>query len=77
MTKKDFLEEVVGERSMENPGFPDLVDAALERRQRLLTIAERLKEPGGEGHGTRGEPHFNYTDLLGSEATHDDEANPT
>ena len=37
----DFLDEVVEERQQKNPGFGDLVDAALERRRMLRELADQ------------------------------------
>jgi len=46
MGKKDFLDEVVDERSRANPNFPELVDSALERRELLRALAKRRAEHG-------------------------------
>lgn len=46
MAKKDFLDEVVQERTKTNARFPDLVDSALERRQLLRALAERRAANG-------------------------------
>lgn len=43
---KDFLDEIVEERTQRNPGFPDLVDAALRRRQLLRELAALREELG-------------------------------
>lgn len=43
---KDFLDEIVDERTQRNPGFPDLVDAALRRRQLLRALAALREELG-------------------------------
>jgi len=44
--KKDFLDEIVAERSRKNPEFPELVDAALRRRQLLRELAARREKLG-------------------------------
>ena len=44
MTKRDFLDEVVAERSAQSPGFPSLVDAAVRLRELLSALAARRRE---------------------------------
>ena len=44
--EKDFLAEVIHERSARNPGFPALVEAAEERRQLLLALAREREASG-------------------------------
>lgn len=44
MTERDFLDEVVAERTAQNPDFPGLVDAAVRRRELLGTLAEKRRE---------------------------------
>lgn len=44
--QKDFLDEVVEERTAGNPQFPALVDAALRRRQLLRSLASKREELG-------------------------------
>lgn len=44
--QKDFLDEVVQERTRSNPDFPELVDAALERRRFLRALAAKREEMG-------------------------------
>ena len=39
--RKDFLDELVSERTKRNPEFPELVEAALRRRQLLRELAAR------------------------------------
>lgn len=46
MTKKDFLEEIVEERTKKNPEFAEMVEAALERRQLLRELAKRRARQG-------------------------------
>lgn len=46
MASRDFLDEVVEERTAKNPDFPKLVDAA-ERRRRLLRELGELRESQG------------------------------
>lgn len=43
---KDFLDELVDERTQRNPGFPDMVDAALRRRELLRELAALREELG-------------------------------
>jgi len=43
---RDFLDEIVAERTERNPGFPQLVDAALRRRELLRALAARREELG-------------------------------
>jgi ribosome-binding protein aMBF1 (putative translation factor) len=44
--RRDFLEEIIDERSERNPEFPDLVEAALRRRQLLRELAARREKLG-------------------------------
>jgi ribosome-binding protein aMBF1 (putative translation factor) len=44
--KKDFLEEIVSERSVRNPNFPALVQAAAERRELLRALAKEREASG-------------------------------
>lgn len=44
--RQDFLDELVDERSARNPEFPDLVEAALRRRQLLHELAARREKLG-------------------------------
>lgn len=43
MADRDFLEEVVDERTARSPEFPALVEAAERRRQLLGALAERRR----------------------------------
>ncbi len=44
--KKDFLDEIVEERTKSNPLFPELVEAALERRKLLRELASAREDAG-------------------------------
>lgn len=44
--QRDFLDEIVAERSAMNPEFPQLVEAALRRRQLLRELAARREKLG-------------------------------
>lgn len=44
MTDRDFLDEVVDERTARNPEFPAMVEAAERRRKLLGALAERRRE---------------------------------
>jgi len=44
--RKDFLDEIVDERSARNADFPELVEAALRRRQLLRELATKREELG-------------------------------
>ena len=45
MTGRDFLDEVIAERTAQSPVFPDLVEAAVRRRELLSALAgERRKD---------------------------------
>lgn len=44
MAKKDFLDEIVEERTETNPEFPEMVEAALRARELLRSLAERRRE---------------------------------
>lgn len=46
MARRDFLDEIVDERSERNSGFPELVEAALRRRQLLHELAARRERLG-------------------------------
>jgi hypothetical protein len=43
MPERDFLDEVIDERTERNPDFPALVDAAQRRRELLAGLAERRR----------------------------------
>lgn len=42
----DFLDEVIAEHTARDPAFPQLVDAALRRRELLRALAERREQLG-------------------------------
>jgi hypothetical protein len=44
MPGRDFLDEVVEERTARNPEFPAMVEAAERRRQLLASLAERRRQ---------------------------------
>jgi ribosome-binding protein aMBF1 (putative translation factor) len=44
--RKDFLDEIVEERTAQNPEFPAMVDAALEARRLLRSLADRRRQLG-------------------------------
>ena len=44
MADRDFLDEVVDERTARNPDFPVMVEAAERRRQILGALADRRRE---------------------------------
>ena len=44
--RRDFPDEIVDERNKRNPEFPDLVEAALRRRQLLRELATRREKLG-------------------------------
>jgi ribosome-binding protein aMBF1 (putative translation factor) len=44
--RQDFLDEIVDERSARNAEFPELVEAALRRRQLLRELATKREELG-------------------------------
>ena len=43
---KDFLDELIAARSTKEPGFPEMVDAALQARRLLRELAERRRALG-------------------------------
>jgi len=44
MADHDFLDEVIDERTAQNPEFPAMVEAAERRRHLLSALAERRRE---------------------------------
>jgi ribosome-binding protein aMBF1 (putative translation factor) len=46
VARHDFLDEIVRERTKRNRGFPDLVDAATERRHLLRELAHERESRG-------------------------------
>ena len=44
MANRDFLDELVDERTARNPDFPAMVEAAERRRKLLGALAERRRE---------------------------------
>lgn len=45
-TRRDFLDEIVEERTKVNPEFPQMVEAALRARRLVRTLAERRRGLG-------------------------------
>jgi ribosome-binding protein aMBF1 (putative translation factor) len=43
---QDFLDEVIAQRGEQEPAFPQLVDAALRRRELLRALADRREQLG-------------------------------
>jgi len=43
---KDFLDEIIQERTKKNSEFPEMVEAALRARRLLRSLAERRRELG-------------------------------
>lgn len=43
---KDFMDEIVDERTSINPEFPDMVEAAVRSRQLVRDLAERRRALG-------------------------------
>lgn len=43
---KDFLDEVVSERTKKNPDFPEMVDAALKARRLLESLGKQRQRLG-------------------------------
>lgn len=43
---RDFLDEIIDERTQRNPDFPDLVQAALRRRQLMRELAALREQLG-------------------------------
>jgi hypothetical protein len=46
MAKKDFLDEIIEERTERNPEFPQLVEAAARRREFLRKLAAHRQAKG-------------------------------
>lgn len=46
MAKKDFLDEIVDESTKRNPRFPEMLEAAQERRRLLRELAARREKAG-------------------------------
>jgi predicted transcriptional regulator len=44
VAEKDFLDEMVAERTARNPDFPELLDAARRRRELLRALAAQRTE---------------------------------
>lgn len=44
--RKDFLDEVIAEREATNPAFPEMVEAAYERRELLRALAAHREDLG-------------------------------
>jgi len=44
MAERDFLDEMIDERTVRNPEFPRLIDAARRRRELLRALAEQREE---------------------------------
>jgi ribosome-binding protein aMBF1 (putative translation factor) len=46
MAKKDFLDEIIDESTRRNPRFPEMLEAAQERRRLLRELAARREKAG-------------------------------
>jgi DNA-binding XRE family transcriptional regulator len=46
VAEENFLDEIVEERSRRNSEFPELVEAALRRRELLRALAQRREQRG-------------------------------
>jgi ribosome-binding protein aMBF1 (putative translation factor) len=46
MAKKDFLDEIIEESTKRNPKFPEILEAAQERRRLLRELAARREKAG-------------------------------
>ncbi len=46
MPKKDFLDEIIEESTKENPNFPEMVEAAYQRRVLLRELANKREKAG-------------------------------
>ena len=46
MPKKDFLDEIIEESTQEDPGFPEMVEAAYQRRVLLRELANKREKAG-------------------------------
>jgi DNA-binding XRE family transcriptional regulator len=46
MAKKDFLDEIIEESTKRNPRFPEMLEAAQERRRLLRELAARRERAG-------------------------------
>ena len=46
MVKKDFLHEIIDESAKRNPRFPEMLEAAQERRRLLRELAQRREKAG-------------------------------
>jgi DNA-binding XRE family transcriptional regulator len=46
MAKKDFLDEIIKESTKKNPKFPEMLEAARERRRLLRELAARREKAG-------------------------------
>lgn len=46
MAKKDFLDEIIDESTRKNPKFPEMLEAAQERRRLLRELAARREKAG-------------------------------
>ena len=46
MPTKDFLDELIEERTQANPDFPEMVEAALRTRRLLRSLADRRRQLG-------------------------------
>lgn len=46
MAKKDFLDEIIEESTKRNPKFPEMLEAAQERRRLLRELAAKREKAG-------------------------------
>jgi ribosome-binding protein aMBF1 (putative translation factor) len=46
LARKDFLDEIIDESTKKNPKFPEMLEAAQERRRLLRELAARREKAG-------------------------------
>jgi seryl-tRNA synthetase len=69
---KDFLDEIVDERTRRNPDFPRLVDAAARRRSLLKELAEVRESHGRSQTAVAAEMKSSQSSVARLEGTADD-----
>jgi predicted transcriptional regulator len=69
MAQKDFLDEIVEERTAENPGFPQLVEAAVRRRELLNALAEKRRENARSQTAVAAEMHSSQSSIARLESS--------
>lgn len=72
MPSKDFLDEIIEERTAQNPEFPQMVEAALRRRRLLRQLGEMREGQGQTQTAVAAEMKSSQSSVARLEGSADD-----